>query len=230
MTNRDVISLTRSRHRLLSADGKVTDRAILKELRSTSFTLIRRETNLRKLWNTNSLFTNLPCVEMEPIALSECCDFISEQKIGRSVLKLPKLGEGYYGYIIKGIFNVEGNRRLTEVTPTRYINLLKLNNLGNNIYVWIGDDNHLYCSDELIHLIKIVAFFEDEPSEELLYPSCNCDTVKPKCENPLDRDFKAPGYLIDNTADIVSQKLLGTYFKLPQDSTNDGRDSQVENT
>lgn len=230
MTNREAVSITRSRHRLFSADAKINDRTILREMRSTSLLLAKRETNLRKLWNTASLFTTLPCIEMEPVPLAECCDYVSDKMIGKSKYKLPKIAEGQYAYIIKGIFNIEGNIKLTEVTLTRYLNLLKLG-LPSKTYVWIGDDNHLYCSDELVDKLKLVAFLEEDPIDDLLYPSCDCETnVKPKCENPLDREFKAPGYLIDNIADIVSQKLLGTYFKIPQDATNDGKDSQVQNT
>ena len=64
MTGRELVSDTRALHRLLSTDGSITDRAILSELRTNSLVLIKRETNLRKLWNTDTLFSTIPCAAL----------------------------------------------------------------------------------------------------------------------------------------------------------------------
>ena len=63
-TGRKLVSDVRSMHKIISTDASITDRAILSEIRVNSLLLIKRETNLRKLWATDTLFTTLPCVEM----------------------------------------------------------------------------------------------------------------------------------------------------------------------
>ena len=47
---RKLVSDVRSTHKLLSTDASITDRAILSEVRNNSLLLIKRETNLRKLF------------------------------------------------------------------------------------------------------------------------------------------------------------------------------------
>ena len=73
-TLRKLVSEVRGIHRLLSTDASIIDRLIASELRISSLLLIKRELNLRKLWNTDTVFTTLPCVEMEEVSISECCD------------------------------------------------------------------------------------------------------------------------------------------------------------
>jgi hypothetical protein len=62
-TLRKLVSDIRSMHKILSTDSLITDRAIASEVRNNSILLIKRETNLRKLWATSTLFTTIPCLE-----------------------------------------------------------------------------------------------------------------------------------------------------------------------
>lgn len=126
ITNRDVISRVRSTHRLLSGDGSINDRTVLAELLGNSFTLIKRELNLRKLVATDTIYTTVPCLAMEEVPLSECCDYVDPCSIARTKLPLPRIGESNYLYAIQGVFSIDQKRKFKEITPTRYINLLNL--------------------------------------------------------------------------------------------------------
>ena len=50
-TGRKLVSDVRAMHKLLSTDNLVTDRAIFSEIKNNALLLVKRETNLRKLWD-----------------------------------------------------------------------------------------------------------------------------------------------------------------------------------
>jgi len=129
MTGRYLVSSVRGSHRLLSTDASLTDRLLLSELRMASQLLIKRETNLRKLWNTDTLFSTIPCLEMKEASISECSEYVDDCTIARSVLPLPRISEGNYQYLIQGVWSINAlggkGKKITEITINRYINLLK---------------------------------------------------------------------------------------------------------
>ena len=83
-TLRKLVSDIRGTHRILSTDSMITDRVIASEIRNASLLLIKRETNLRKLWSTDSIFTTIPCLEMVEVPISECYDYVDDCNIARS--------------------------------------------------------------------------------------------------------------------------------------------------
>lgn len=232
ITNRDVVSRVRSTHRLLSGDASINDRAILAELKSVASLLVKRELNLRKLVATDTLYTTISCLEMKEVPLSECCEYVDPCTIARSKEKLPRIGESNYFYAIKGVFSIDQKIKLKEVTPTRYINLLKLPARPPEYYYWI-QNNYLYVTNPNLCKIKLSAFFEEDVPDSILYPQdCECTAHINKedlCLNPLDKEFKCPSYLIDNVVDMTSKRLLTTYFRIPEDRTSDNADGQASN-
>jgi len=70
-TFRKLVSDVRSMHKLLSTDNLITDRAVMSEIKNNAFLLIKRETNLRKLWATDTVFTTIPCLEMVEVPISD---------------------------------------------------------------------------------------------------------------------------------------------------------------
>lgn len=93
-TLRKLVSDVRSTHKLLSSDGLITNRAIASEIKNNTQLLIKRETNLRKLWATDTLFTTIPCLEMIEVPISECCGYTDPCQVARSKYKLPRMSEG----------------------------------------------------------------------------------------------------------------------------------------
>lgn len=235
-TLRKLVSDVRAMHKLLSTDSLLTDRAIASEIRNNTLLLVKRETNLRKLWATATLFTTVPCLEMIEVPISECCDYVDPCTIARSRFKLPKIAEGNYQYVIQGIYSINAlggkGKKLKEITINRYMNLLKLPIVKNEEYFWIMD-NYLYVNNPLLQTIRLSAFFEEDVPNELMYPECGCGgytpVVEDYCMNPLDKPFALPGYLEQQVLQLTSQKLLATYFRLKTDITEDGVDGQAPN-
>ena len=235
-TGRKLVSDVRSLHKLLSTDSLITDRAIYSEIRNNTLLLVKRETNLRKLWATDTLFTTIPCLEMIEVSISECCDYVDPCTIGRSKYKIPRISEGNYQYVIQGVYSINAmngrGSKLKEITINRYINLLKLPIIKKEQYFWISN-GYLYVNNPLLQAIRLVAFFEEDVTNDIMYPECGCGTaevsVEDWCKNPLDKEFALPGYLEKQVLELTSQKLLSTYFRIKTDISQDGIDGQAPN-
>jgi hypothetical protein len=236
-TLRKLVSDVRSVHKILSTDSLITDRAIASEIRNNALLLIKRETNLRKLWATDTLFTTIPCLEMVEVPISECCDYVDECTIARTKFKLPRVSEGNYQYVIQGVYSINAlggtGKKLKEITVNRYINLLKLPIIKNEEYFWITN-GYLYVNNPMIRSIRFVALFEEDVENEIMYPECGCGspeyTIDEICKNPLDKEFALPGYLEQQTLQLTSQKLLSTYFNVKTDNSQEGIDGQQPNS
>jgi hypothetical protein len=235
-TGRKLVSDVRSMHKILSTDSLITDRAILSEIRINTNLLVKRETNLRKLWATDTLFTTIPCLEMCEVPISECCDYVDECTIARSKEKLPRISEGNYQYVIQGVYSINAlsgqGVKLKEITVNRYVNLLKLPIIKKEAYYWITN-GYLYISNPLLQSIRFVALFEEDVPNDILYPECDCGkeyTLEELCINPLDKEFPLPGYLEQQVLQLTSQKLLSTYFRIKTDMADQGIDGQAPNT
>lgn len=234
-TLRKLVSDVRSMHKLLSTDSLITDRAIASEVKNSSLLLIKRETNLRKLWATDTLFTTIPCLEMVEVPISECCDFADPCTIARSKYKLPRIAEGNYQYIIQGVYSINAmsgrGTKFKEITINRYVNLLKLPIIKKETYYWIMN-GYLYVSNPLLQTVRISALFETDVPNEIMFPECDCGTKytdEEWCKNPLDKPYAVPGYLEKQVLELTSQKLLNTYFRIKTDMTQDGVDGQAPN-
>jgi len=235
-TLRKLVSDVRSTHKILSTDSIITDRAIASEIRNNALLLIKRETNLRKLWATDTLFTTIPCLEMCEVSISECCDYVDPCTVARSKYKLPRISEGNYQYVIQGVYSVNAmsgqGKKIKEITVNRYANLLRLPIIKKEEYFWISND-YLYVSNPNLQAVRFVALFEQDVSNELMYPDCGCGTPQVTdddwCKNPLDKPFSLPGYLEKQVLELTSQKLLQTYFRIKSDLTEDNIDGQAPN-
>jgi hypothetical protein len=232
---RKLVSDVRATHKILSTDALITDRAIASEIRNNSLMMIKRETNLRKLWASDTLFTTIPCLEMVEVPISECCEYADPCTVARTKYKLPRISEGNYQYVIQGVYsiNVMGGKgtKLKEITVNRYLNLLKLPIIKKESYFWISN-GYLYVSNPLVQSIRMVALFEEDVPNEIMYPDCDCGTaysLDDYCKNPLDKEFALPGYLEQQVLQLTSQKLLSTYFNIKSDMSNEGIDGQAPN-
>ena len=232
-TLRKLVSDVRSMHKLLSTDNLITDRVVASEIKNNTQLLLKRETNLRRLWATDTIFTTIPCLEMVQVPISECCDYVDPCNVSRTRFKLPRISEGNYQYLIQGVWSINAmggqGTRFKEVTINRYMNLLSLPLIKNQPYYWIVD-GYLYVSNPLLKAVRIAAFFEEDVPNEIMFSECCCTNgvnLDEYCMNPLDKNYGCPGYLEKQVLELTSQKLLQTYFRINDDKTSDNKDDQV---
>jgi hypothetical protein len=173
---------------------------------------------------------------MVEVPISECCNYVDECTIARTKLKLPRISEGNYQYVIQGVYSINAmggqGKKLKEITVNRYINLLKLPIIKKEEYFWISN-GYLYVNNPLLKSIRFVALFEEDVKNDIMYPECGCGspdyTNEQLCMNPLDKEFALPGYLEQQVLQLTSQKLLTTYFQIKTDVSQEGIDGQAPN-
>lgn len=234
---RKLVSDVRGLHKLLSTDNIITDRVIASELKANGLLLIKRETNLRRLWATDTIFTTIPCLEMIEVPVSECCEYVDPCNIARSKQKLPRMCEGIYQYIIQGVYSINAlsgatAKKLKEITVNRYINLLKLPIIKKEEYYMIVND-YLYITNPMVQKARLVALFEEDVPNELMYPDCDCGvapSMDELCKNPLDKESFIPGYLEKQVKELTSQTLLRTYFGIRTDVQLNNLEEQGTNS
>lgn len=222
-TVRDIVSQVRTSFKLVSSDNILTDRAVANELKSVAYLLIKQQTDKRKLLGSDTLFTQIDCLTMESASLAECCSYTSPCKIGKSKLNIPKIGENIYGPLIQGVYSIDKKVRFDYIDPNRYANYLTLypKSQQKNRFYWIRN-NHLYITDPNIETVTISAFFEDDI--DLSIYGCNCDNFK--CpQNPLDAEFKCPGFLLNNVLSITRDNINATFKRSIEDEQEDNRDT-----
>lgn len=223
LTIRSWVSDIRTSFKLISGDNLISDRMIASELLDVATKLIKQQTDKRKLFFTDTLFTELPCLQMVKTSLAECCDYVSECYIARSQKKIPKIAENIHGLLYKGVFTIDRKSTFTYVDVERYVNLLKLYPGKSFRHFWISG-GYLYISDPHIERVSLVAFFE-EPVDPILY---HCSDIENLCPtNPLDLEFKCPGYLKDDIKRIVRDNLMRTYKQSQDDKTHDNNDTSL---
>lgn len=229
MTNRDIVSQVRSLNKLFS-DATINDRTILRECRNAANLIVHQDTDRRRLWTSPNLFAFLPCLQMEKVPIQECCEFISECNVAKSIKRLPKIGEGIWGLAIQGIFGLDGRKKFKESDPNRYSNILKLGLKTNDVFYWILND-HLYVSNEDTAAVNAYVYPTEDVPNDVLYPSEGCSCVQQPdvatlCASYLDKKFYFPDYRMNDLQSIVEKNLLQSYFNVPLDKTSNELDEQ----
>jgi hypothetical protein len=166
---------------------------------------------------------------MIEVPISECGSYVDDCMIARTKFKIPRITEGNYQYVIQGVYSINAmsgkGKKLDMITVNRYINLLKLPIIKKKEYFWISND-YLYVTNPFIQTIRLVALFEEDIPNEIMYPDCNCSNQNVSddewCKNPLDKEFPLPGYLTKQVLQLTSQALLSTYFQISADISQEG--------
>lgn len=227
-TIRQEIANIRTIFKWVNTDTRITDRFLSSKLQAIAKKFIKQATDKRALWNSPNLFTPIPCLQMKQVPLSECCDYTSECTISRSILPIPRILEGTkFGMLIQGVrsVNLKGGRKFIESNADRYANSLGLNLHTNQVHFWIQyniDGYYIYTSEPNLEILTLVAYFEDDIPDKLLY-GCGGDT--PCCpSNPIDKEYKVPGYMSDDIQKELERQLLETFNRRKEDPSPNGRD------
>lgn len=215
MTIRSAVSQIRSMFKLVSYDDIISDRAIMQELKNTAIKFLKQQTDKRRLFASPNIFTTLSCIEMQDVPLAECCSYTSPCTISRSVSKLPRISEGIYGLLVQGVYSLDKKSKYKETTATRYASYLKMGLRKDYKFFWVLD-GYLYVSEEGIETVSIAAYFEEDINPELYA----CQEIITCPTNPLDLEFKAPSYQVQDIINATYNTILQTYKRSIPDITS----------
>lgn len=218
-TGRKLVSEVRSLNKLISGDNDITDRVIYGVLKKNASLLIKREANLRRLWNSPNIFTAIECLKMIPVPLSECCEYKHPCVVARSEKKIPQISEGIFGLLVQSVFS-PGRKKFDYASLDRYINILNMK-LNSKKYFWVYND-YIYVSDENIEYIDVIAYFDDDFNAAEL--SACYKGPDESCMNPLDKEFQIPAYLEKQLIDLTNEVLNNTYFRHLADPQTNAKD------
>jgi len=213
-------------NKLLSSDNLINDRTVLREIITAANMIVGQSLEKRKYWQSSSLFTPFPCLEMEEVPLSECCEYTNPCTIARSKQLLPKIGEGLFGEAIQSVLSIDRKIKFIPITPNSYTDLLKLNQKRNKPYYWIFE-GRLYITKP-VHAVYMTAFSTEPIPNSLLYPTgCDCKpdpSLTLICQNPLDQQFKFIDNRLFDLKQMVYKNLLSIYFNVSADQTSNQHD------
>lgn len=216
----EMISRVRSSFKLIDADNVITNRVVADELRAAANKLIKQQVDKRKLFSIDNIFTSIPCLTMEQVPLASCCSYTSPCTIAKSVLQLPKIGVSIYGPIIDGVYSIDGFTKFDYMDPDRYANMLRLYPDGKRPSVCWIKGGYLYISDPMVETVSAYPFFEGFVDPAMF--SCAGPPICPA--NPMDLEFKCPGYLETDVVNMARDMILRDYKRSVEDKTVDNND------
>src|SRR5688572_16412162 len=159
-TGRNLVSEVRSLNKLISSDNNITDRVLFGVLKKAATLLIKRETNLRRLWNSPNIFTPIKCLEMMPVPLAECCEYKNPCMVARSKKKIPQISEGIFGLLVQSVLS-PGRQKFDYATVERFVNILNMKLKNTKKYWWVYDD-YLWVSNSDIAYVDLIGYFDDD--------------------------------------------------------------------
>lgn len=197
-TNRDIVSKVMNVYKLNNRDDKVSRRFVLKLLQDTTAQLISQKWLDRTILSETNLYTTINCLEFKRVEVKDCpsvefrmCDILMKSK-----KPLPKLIFSRLGASIKQIVSLDHNFKFVLVDETQYRrNKKRQYKLKDEVYIYLGTDNHLYIPDNEIWALDL-DILTPNPEDVIDCSSC----TENKCLSKWDAEF------------IVSDKLLDVVF------------------
>ncbi len=217
MKIKQAISLVKSENQAFSDDTNLTDRFIWNKILTKSKLFIKQKNDSFKVTNNNFFYTTIDCLEMELVDSISCCQEIPNCKILKSKHKLPKIVESNSSSVIRGIYTLDGGKRIDLVTINDVIRLSNSRYKPNDLKAFIKNEYLFIPFKEYPKAITIEAYFED-PMEVLNLNSCN---LKDTCISPYDLEWKVPSDLETVIIQEVNKELLNFFHRIIPDENTD---------
>ena len=206
MTNREIVSEIVNILKTNNKDNRLSQRFILKVLKDASAFLISQKWGDRSILSETSLYSYIPCFEFDKIETKDCpsLEFRLCKTLMKSKKPLPKLIFSRLGSSVKDIVSLDGDFLFTYVDEQQYRrNKKRQHKLKNEVYLYLGADNHLYIPDQEIYSVDLTVL-TTEPEE---VDECSACKEKDECLNAWDSPFVVADKLLEATKDMVLSKL-----------------------
>ena len=199
MTNIEFVSQISGILKSNNKDNKIPKRLILKVGQDAATFLISQKLMDRTISSETNLYTTIPCFEFEQINSKNCpsIEFRLCKTLMKSKEPLPKLVFSRLGASVRDIVALDGDFTFTFVDETQYRrNKKRQQQLKNQVFVYLGTDNHLYIPDREILSLDLTVLTPDTIEAERV-SQCN------------EKDCKKSNWQYEF---IVPDKLISTVF------------------
>lgn len=220
MTNLEFVSQISGILKSNNKDNRISKRLILKVGQDAATFLIAQKLMDRTISSETNLFTTIPCFELEQIESKNCpsIEFRLCKTLMKSKCPLPKLVFSRLGASIRDIVALDGEFVFTFVDESQYRrNKKRQHHLKDQVFVYLGTDNHIYIPDREIHSLDIVILTTDTIGAK---DCSSCEEKDCKTSN-WDAEFKVSDKILEAVKDMTLQRLQITRT-LSEDSNYNG--------
>ena len=216
-SNNSIVSKVINSYRLLTKDGHISRRYVLKLLRDVSKNLLSKKLMDRTLALESNLYTKLECLEFEKVEMVKCpiIEFRMCRTLMKSKCKLPDPIFSRLGASITEIVSLDGMFELKLISAEQYRrNQKRKYSIDGEVYIYLAEDGHLYIPDEEIYSLNVtfMTLFPEEADE------CS-ECKKDNCKSGWDYPFIGSDKLDDVVFKEVLQ-ILGSTYKATQEDQN----------
>lgn len=219
-TNAEIVSKVINSLRLLTKDGHISRRYVLKVLKDVSSNLLSKKHLDRTLGEETNLYTVIDCLEFEKIEVIKCpiIEFRMCRTLMKSKCKLPDPIFSRLGAVITQIVSLDSLYDFNLVSASQYRrNKKRQYSIKEEIYIYLGEDGHLYIPDNEIYSLNVTLL--------TLYPedADECSECKEDdCKSGWDYKFIVSDKLSDVVFKETLQILSSTYKSIPEDQNQNG--------
>lgn len=206
MTNIEFVSQITGLLKSNNKDNRIPKRLILKVGQDAATFLIAQKLMDRTIMSETNLFTTIPCFEFEQIETKSCpsIEFRLCKTLMKSKEPLPKLIFSRLGASVRDIISLDGEFTFTFVDETQYRrNKKRQQTLKNQVFVYLGTDNHLYIPDREIYSLDLTILTPDTIAAE------ECSQCRDRgCRKSFwEYNFIIPDKLVESVKDITLQRI-----------------------
>lgn len=215
MTRLQIVSQIVDTLKLNNRDDRVSRRFILSLLETSAISYISQKFGERSILSELNLYSYIPCFEFEKINAKSCntVEFRLCNTLMKSKKPLPNLIFSRLGSSIREIVSLDGNFTFTFVDEIQYRrNKKRQHKLKNEVYVYLGADNHLYIPDQEIFTVDLTVL-TTEVDKIAECSSC----MEDDCKSKWLYEFIAPSKMLGVIVNEVLSKM-GLNRQIKEDS------------
>jgi hypothetical protein len=189
--------------------------------------------NQRALWIRNELnkdrdipeeiIQDLGCVEIEAASTTECCDFSSECKVMRTVLKIPKPITLHHREAIERIGPTDFTKKSYSIKDYKEVVFFGNGKFNRNMIAayYRNDRIYLYSKDATADLLEHIniRLVASDPTEAAKFNHCTGDP----CYTD-DSEYPLSDYMWNYMKEMIIKQVL-LKSQLANDTTNDANNT-----
>ena len=219
MTNLEFVSQITGILKSTNKDNRIPKRMILAVGRDVATFLVAQKLMDRTISQETSLYSHIECFEFEKIEAKRCpsIEFRMCNTLMRSIKPLPKLVFSRLGASIKDVVSLDGSFTFSFVDEAQYRrNKKRPQQLKNQVFIYLGTDNHLYIPDREIYSLDINLLTLDKIGAE----NCSSCGEIDDCKNYYLSEFVVPDKILEAVKDMTIQRISMTRQITPDNNPN----------